>query len=87
MTLSYLISLRISSVIGHPSLSIPALIGPEMAPQVAQPVQLLPVAAPASQHLIRARICAGLFTGNAPVRALSSDIWRIYVGILRPLAS
>ena len=56
MTLSYLISLRISSVIGHPSLSIPALIGLEMAPQVAQPVQLLPVAAPASQHLIRARI-------------------------------
>ena len=87
MTLSHLISHRIPNVIGHPSLSIPALIGLEMAPQVAQPVQLLPVAAPASQHLIRARIWAGLFTGNAPVCALSSDIWWIYVGILRPLAS
>ena len=68
------------------SISIPALIGREMAPQVAR--AQLPVAGPASRRSISSGLASErrIFTGLRPCELCCSDIWRIYVGTLRPIA-
>ena len=83
---SHLISLRIPALIGHqpqhPRSHWPG-DGATGRPGVAAcggPGQ-------SAQHLIRSRIWAENIYWPAPVSAqLCSDIWRIYVGILRPIA-
>ena len=85
---AHLISLRIPAPIGHQA-QHPAPIGRGMAPQVARaqlPVAAARIVSPAS---ISSALASerNIYCSAPPcVCVPCSDIWRIYVGILRPIA-